>query len=290
VPRGWGALRSVLGFDGTAHDLLSDLAGSGSGILFVDGVDFFRAEERLTVVDLVREAATVRGMSVIVTARRDFGITQPNWLPSEALDKLGRAEAVIIEELSDSETDELRNAAPQLAALLSDSHPARSVARNLFRLSRLANRPFGAPALCTEAEMAEEWWQSADGAKDGGHRDRARALKALAGQALAQTDHLSAAGMPASTVDALVASESLSDLGNDRVAFRHDVLREWAIGNLLFSDLSLIERLPLDRPAPPDLGRGVELAARLSLHGDIAAQPVGSLAAPCPLAAYLRCG
>ncbi|MBZ5565002.1 MAG: ATP-binding protein [Acidobacteriia bacterium] len=118
----------------------------------------------------------------------------------------------------------------------------------------------------TEAEMAEEWWQSADGAKDGGHRDRARVLKALAEQALAQADHLSVTGMPASAVDALVASESLSDLGNDRVAFRHDVLREWAIGNLLYFDLSLIERLPLDRPAPPDLGRGVELAARLSIE------------------------
>jgi len=266
VPKGWLALRAVLGFDGTAHDLLSDLAGSGSAVLFVDSLDFFAAEERLTVIDLVREAATVPGMSVIVTARRDFGIAEPNWLPSEALDKLGRAEPVIIEELSDSETDELRNAAPELAALLSDSHPAREVARNLFRLSRLANRPSEAPALRTEAEMAEEWWQSADGAKDGGHRDRARVLKALADQALAQADHLSVTGMPASAVDALVASESLSDPGNDRVAFRHDVLREWAIGNLLFSDPSLIERLPLDRPAPADLGRGVELAARLAIE------------------------
>ncbi len=266
VPKGWLALRNVLGFDGTSHDLLSDLAGSGSAALFVDGLDFFRAEERLTVIDLVRGAATVRGMSVIVTTRRDFGIAEPNWLPSEALDKLGRAEAVIIEELSDSETDELRIAAPQLAALLSDSHPARPVARNLFRLSRLANRPSEAPALCTEAEMAEEWWQSADGARDGGHRDRARALNALTEQALAQADRLSVSAVPTSAVDALVASESLSDLGNDRVAFRHDVLREWAIGNLLFSEPSLIERLPLDRPAPPDLGRGVELAARLAIE------------------------
>jgi len=266
VPKGWLALRNVLGIDGAAHDLLSDLAASGSAALFVDGLDFFRAEERLTVIDLVREAAMVRGMSVIITARRDFGIVDPNWLPAEALDKLGRAEPVIIEELSDSETDELRNAAPQLVAVLSNGHPAREVARNLFRLFRLANRPSEAPALRTEAEMAEEWWQSADGAKDGGHRDRARVLKALARQALAQADHLSVTGMPASAVDALVARESLSDLGNDRVAFRHDVLREWAIGNLLFSDPSLVERLPLDRPGPADLGRGVELAARLAIE------------------------
>ena len=71
--------------------------------------------------------------------------------------------------------------------------------------------------------MAEAWWQSADGAKDAGHRERARVLKALAEQALARADHLTVTGMPASAVDALIASESLRDLGNDRVAFRHDV-------------------------------------------------------------------
>ena len=189
VAKGWLALKAVLGFDGTAHDLLSDLAGSGSAILFVDGLDFFHAEERLTVIDLVREAATVPGMSVVVTARRDFGTTEPNWLPAEVLDKLGRAYPVVIEELNHNETAELRSAAPQLSALLSDSHPAKEVAHNLFRLSRLATRPSGAPTLRTEAEMAEEWWQSADGTKDAGHRDRARVMKALAGPGASGPPH-----------------------------------------------------------------------------------------------------
>ena len=58
-------------------------------------------------------------------------------------------------------------------------------------------------------------------------------------------------------------SETLRDLGNDRVAFRHDVLREWAIANLLFSDPTLVQRLPLDRLALAGLARGVELAARI---------------------------
>jgi hypothetical protein len=64
----------------------------------------------------------------------------------------------------------------------------------------------------------------------------------------------------------LVASETLRDLGNDRVIFRHDVLREWAIANFLFADPTLLARLPLDRPTPPDLARGVELAARLAIE------------------------
>lgn len=114
--------------------------------------------------------------------------------------------------------------------------------------------------------MAEDWWLSADGARDPGHRDRARVLRALAEQTLAGADHLTVAGMPAAAVEALIASESLRDLHNDRVAFRHDVLREWAIGNLLFSDPAFVERLPLDRPAPADLARGLEIAARLAIE------------------------
>jgi hypothetical protein len=266
IAKGWFAMRGLLNFDGSAHDLLSDLAATGGAILFIDNLDFYGEEERLTVIDLVREAAKVRGISVIATARRDFGVAEPSWLPAATLDLLGRAEPVFIDELSDGEAEELRSGTPGLAALLADQHPARPVARNLFRLSRLANRPSEAPMPRTEAEMAEQWWQSADGAKDGGHRERARALASLAAQAIGRSEHLSVEGQSAAAVDALVRSGTLRDLGNDRVIFRHDVLREWAIANFLFADPAALARLPLDRPAPPDLARGVELAARLAIE------------------------
>jgi len=272
VGKGWAVMRSVFQFDGTARQLLSDLAASGGAFLFIDSLDFFSEEERHTVVDLVRDAAKIRGISVIVTARQDFAADEPNWLPSDALDVLGRADPVLVGELSDDETGELREAAPQLAALLADGHPARAVARNLFRLSRLARRPSDAPLPRTEAEMAEEWWQSADGKKDGGHRERSRVLAALADQALARVEWLSVKDLQANAVDALVTSETLRDRGNDRVIFRHDVLREWAIANALLADVALLDRLPLSRPAPSDLGRGVELAARLAIERDADAE------------------
>jgi hypothetical protein len=134
VPRGWLAMRAVLGFDGTARDLLSDLAADGGGVLFLDNLDFFDDEERLTAIDLLREAAKIPGMSVIATARRDFGVAEPSWLPADVIGQLGQAKPVVIDELSDAETEELRQAASQLRALLADNHPARQVARNLFRL------------------------------------------------------------------------------------------------------------------------------------------------------------
>ena len=114
--------------------------------------------------------------------------------------------------------------------------------------------------------MAEQWWRTADGRIDGDHRERARLLKALAEQALSHVGPFDVSDQPTSTIDALVASETLRDMGSDRVAFRHDVLREWAIANLLHSEPTMIERLPLDRPAPAALARGVELAARMALE------------------------
>lgn len=91
IPRGWTAMHQVVGFEGSAHDLLSEVAASGGATLFLDSVDFFGDMERATVSDLIREAAAVSGFNVVITARRSFGTEEPNWLPSEALDKLGRA-------------------------------------------------------------------------------------------------------------------------------------------------------------------------------------------------------
>lgn len=266
VPRGWSAMRAMLGFDGTAHDLLSDLAADGGAVLFIDNLDFFDDEERSTIVDLVREAAGIPGFSVIATARRQFGIDEPNWLPSESLDRLGRTEPIMLGELSEAEVDEVRHAAPKLVPLLAEDHPARAVTRNLYRLARLATQPTASTGLRTEVDMAEQWWKTADGEYDDGHRNRARLLKALAELALSKCDVLDVRQHPAQAIDALIKSETLSDLRNDRVVFRHDVLREWAIGSLIHVEPTMIERLPLDRPASAALARGVELAARMALE------------------------
>jgi hypothetical protein len=118
--------------------------------------------------------------------------------------------------------------------------------------------------------MAEQWWKTADGKLDdkldGDRRDRARLLKALAEEAISHAESVDVRHHPTKAVDALVMSETFRDLGNDRVAFRHDVLREWAIGNLLHSEPTMIKRLPLDRLASAGLARGVELAARMALE------------------------
>lgn len=268
VPNGWLALKAVLGFDGTARDLLVDLAVNGGTTLFLDNLDSFDEAERKTVVDLVRAGETIPGFTIIATMRRNFGIEEPNWLPSEVLDTLGRADPIMIGELHDAEIEEIRHAAPYLAPILSDSHPARPVVRNLFRLSRIANLSNAESTPRTEVEMAEQWWRSADGSTGKGHRDRGRLLKALAMQAAAGRDPMDSSDHPAAAVDALIASETLRDLREDRVSFYHDVLREWAIANVFQVDPSLADQWALQRPAPAIYARAVELAARMALERD----------------------
>jgi len=266
IAKGWTAMRAALGFDGTARDLLVDIAAGGGATLFIDNLDLFDDEERRTVVDIIREAAGVPGFSVIVTARRNFGIEEPNWLPAEILDRLGRTEPVMINELTDTEVDEIKHAAPALSSLLADNHPACKVARNLFRLSRLANLQGVESTLRTEVDMAEQWWQSADGRRDADHRERYRLLKVLAEQTLLNAGPYNVSNCPPNAINALIASETLRDQGNDSVSFQHDVLREWAIANLLYIDMTMIERLPLGGPAAASFERGVELAARMTLE------------------------
>ncbi len=261
TPRGWTALRAVLNFDGSARDLLVELSADGTGLLFIDNLDQFTEVEQVTVNDLLREVAKLPGFSVVATARRDFGNDEGAWLAQDALDQLGRAQPIVIGELGDTEVEEMVAAAPSLAGLLSSAHPASDVTRNLFRLARLAGRPKNAPILHTEIDMADEWWDTADGLQEG-QRERGRVLRYLAKQALGPETTFDVSSQPSAPVDSLIKSETLRDYGSDQVGFRHDVLREWAVAKLIDLNNDTIQQLPLDKRAPPFLARSVELYAR----------------------------
>ncbi len=266
TPRGWTEMRHRIGFEGTARELLIELTASGSSTLFIDSIDFFEESERATVRDLVSEAAEIPGLNVVVTARESFGTDEPNWLPSQAIEKL-RPTSVHIIELTESEIEELRQAAPALALLLADNHPAHDVVRNLFRLDRLARQPSDDPAPHTEAEMAKQWWQTGDGKRDEQTRERIRILRALAEQSISgDARPLDTSGYQAIPLDQLLASGTLREFGGERMIFRHDVFRDWAVANLLREDPAKLAALPLTRPAPASLARGVEIAARLAVE------------------------
>ena len=262
--QGWMTLQSTIGCQASATEFLSDLASNGGAMLFIDGVDFFDNEaKRVTVRDLVRAAAQVQNFFVVVTARSNFGIENPSWLPEDAIEKLGSAPPISITELDTDEIAQLREGDASLAELLVDAHPAREVVRNLFRLARLATRPRDQAVPRTEAEMGRDWWQSGGGGPEA-RRERCRVLRAVTAHAITSIEPADVSGVLGPVVEQLKMNGSLRELQPDKVVFQHDVLREWAIGCLLLEEPQHLVKLPLSQPAPAPLVRGVEIAARLS--------------------------
>lgn len=262
---GWAALAAQLGCEVSAREFLTDLAGDGGGTLFVDGIDRFDDPgQRATVADLIRAAAQVRGFGVVVTARLDFDADARAWLPAQALQELGEASPLVIDELSDEEVARLRDADPALAELLRPGHPAEKLVRNLYRLDRLARGVAAeAAAPFSEAQLAWQWWTTGDAAETANRLERLRLLRSLAVHSLASSAPMDTSTSPATAVSALTESGSLRALSSVRVEPAHDVLRDWAIGCLLHEEPEHFAAMALESPAPVRLVRGVELAARL---------------------------
>jgi energy-coupling factor transporter ATP-binding protein EcfA2 len=266
-PHGWLSLRATLGCNVSARDFLSDLASDGGAVLFIDGVDFFEDEgKKITVRDLVRAAASIPNFAVVITARSDFRKDEPSWLPEEALDALGRAPVLLIDALNADEIHQLSEADSGLASILSDKHPAREITRNLFRLARLASGQTGeAQVPKSEALMAQQWWTTGDGGETR-RRERTRLVRTLAERSLESSGPFDTRSESPSAVQSLIESATLRELKPEQVIFHHDVLHDWAVGCLLHDEPALIDKLPLSKPAPQTLVRGVEIAARLAIE------------------------
>jgi hypothetical protein len=262
---GWSALAQRLDMRGTAKNFLWDLAASGGGILFIDGLEMFTSvERRRTVNDLLREIADVPSFSVVVSKRPDVGVEDTGWVAEDALAKLGTPCQVVVGELNDDEVAALGNAAPELRALLSRDHPAASIARNLYRLAQLLKVPSSAN-IRTEAALADRWWKSADGAKPDDVRPAQRLLAELAEAALAGQDLVeTSTDTPARAH--LLRSLTLSEPKRDRLSFYHDVLRDWAIGARLSEDITLLDNVDLSVPPSPRVARGIEFSGRFALE------------------------
>jgi hypothetical protein len=264
--QGWTTTKAAIGYDGNGLDLMTELSLSGVETLFIDNLDFYSAEQRVTVSDLVRFAAQHPTMRVVVTTRLDFGKLEPTWLPKDALTRLGAPRTVTLDELSDEEVEELSAGAPRLASLLSKDHPAREIVRNLFRLSRLANRDDNGTWPATEADMARTWWELADGSEDEKLRERSRFIVKLAKHSLVSTSLFDGSNEDSKAIGQLKRSGTIREFGRDRFAFRHDVLREWAFANLFCEDQAFGSVPNLHERASADRARGAELAARIAIE------------------------
>lgn len=278
---GWASLKAILGFPGSARDLIVELAASGGGAIVIDSLDNFTPGARATAMDLIAEAARVPGVWVLITSRRALTTEDDNGVAESISAALGMAAPVIVDDLSDDEVEALVQAEPALAPLLANDHPARQIARNLFRLRRLLATAGDEAAAPSEIALARQWWTSGDGPTEG-RRERSRLLRALSEAAVRGDNRIDARDHPSNTIEALIRSGSVRDLGGDRLIFGHDVLRDWGVANLLEDLPDQIGFLPLSGPAPPILARGIELWARRGAMGGATLwqERLGSLTGP----------
>lgn len=262
---GWGAMRDQLRCDARAEELLADLAGDGGATLFIDGIDRIESlGERATVVDLVRSAASIPGFRVVATARMDFDPDASAWLPQDAIQQLGRAPCVVLKELSQAERTLLRSENTALAALLRPNHPAEKLVGNPYRLNRLART--GASQGTephSEAQMAYQWWETGDSAASVRRLERRRFLRDMAAHSLTGSAPFDTHGCPSEVLAELTASGTLREVRLDVHEFTHDVLRDWAIGCLLYDQPDRLEKLDRSQPVPVHLARAIDIAARL---------------------------
>jgi energy-coupling factor transporter ATP-binding protein EcfA2 len=274
IPGGWLALAQVIGRTVSKEELFNELGCGGGATLFIDNIDQIDdAGEWATVTDLLSGVAKTPGWRAVSTG----GVENEDWktkLPQQLI-KAGIA-TLQVDPISDDETEVLSEGNQALAIILGSSHPARGIARNLFYLSRMIELGAGqaetAAVIATEMDLARLWWRYGGGRnEDDGRFARLKVLRAMGAQVISHPGRVAfkADDLPSSTVAELLRFDSLrEDIKGATIAFRHDVLRDWTVGFQLHEEPELLNALPMDKPLPPGLARGLEIAARLALESD----------------------
>jgi len=273
IPGGWLQMQHAIECPFGRDELFNELGCGGSATLFVDNVDQIEDPAILaTVKDLLRAVAANPGWRAVVTTRAGASDWEANLLSG-----FGETDIAVLPvgEITDAETGLLAESNLALAVLLNSAHPARGIARNLFYLSRMIELGVGEDqprlGIATEIDLGRCWWRYGGGRSETGKLARLKVLRALGGQVLASPSRVSfrADAFDPTILDELLRFDTLrEDRPGSTVALRHDVLRDWTIGFLLDEEAERLTSLPLDKPLPAGLSRGLEIAARLAIEGD----------------------
>jgi hypothetical protein len=268
---GWLKMADALGCAGTRNELLNELGIGGAATLFIENIDQIDDDGVwLTLNDLLRGVIESPGWRAVYTVRSD----DTGWhtrLP-ENVRKLP-VRSIRVGEITDADAEVLSSGNPALAALLSPTHPARSIARNLFHLSRMIGLvpADGSPPLVNEVDLAGMWWKFGGGRSDSGKWERLKLLRDLGTQLIQHPSRVSfnADGLHSPTVAELLHLEGLREnRAGATVSFWHDTLRDWTLAFMLHDQPELLDSLPTDRPLPGAISRSIEIAARLALRDD----------------------
>ncbi len=273
--KGWASFAITNGLSSAPlTSLLVELGATGSGTLFIDGIDRIEKDHQPIVLDVLR---AILGSSLlsdwkIVVSLRDTGI-EPlrNWL-GDLLNTVSIA-TVEVDELNDDEAEVLANAKPQLRALLFGPTQVREIVRRPF-FAKILNQSFGTENSGSpfepqsEVDLIGNWWvRGGYNAVGRNAIERQRAIievGAIRARQLSQPISLGQLSTPTiSLIDQLVADGILQHVREGlTVRFSHDIFFEWSFFHVLSERGEKWPEEIRECGEPPAIARVVELTSQ----------------------------
>jgi hypothetical protein len=255
-------------------DLLAEIGSTGTAIIFIDGIDRVRPDQRGIITDLLKAIEENEELAnwKVLASSRDQGLEAYRaWFPASFYRGAGIGD-VPIGAFSDEEAQTLANEKPNLSRLLFGPKNVQEIVRRPFFAAVLARSfPDNSATPQTEIDLISAWWARAGhDAPEEAVPQRQRALLDLAEKGVRNLGkNIPARMLKESTfgqVAALKADLVIRDNnGGASYSFGHDIFFEWVfyrhlieLGDEWTSGLS-------NAGEPPLLGRVVGLLAQNAL-------------------------
>ena len=270
---GWTAFAASLGLKRSLVQLLSEIGSVTKPVLFIDGVDRIRPDQRGLILDVIRAIQTNSNLSnwrVLVTSR-DQGLEAfRTWFPSTFSASSGIGD-VIVEAFSEEESEQLAQSKPNLRAVLFGNPAVRDIARRPFFASVLARSiPYGTEPQ-TEVDLISAWWTHAghDAVSDAVPL-RQRALIDIAENGVRDFGkRIPVRDLKESSITQIAALKNdqiiKEQRGGASLTFSHDIFFEWAFFRLLIDLGDEWLKALVAAGEAPLLGRVVGILAQESL-------------------------
>lgn len=238
--KGWSSFAAANGLStASLAALLAEIGGTGSPILFIDGIDRIETAQQGVVLDVVRTILKNSALDnwKIVVSLRDTGL-EPlrNWL-GEVLGSIKLA-SVQVRELDDDEAEALAEGEPHLRPLLFGPSQVKEIVRRPF-FARILHESFATatdPPFTpqSEVDLVANWWTRGGYNATGQNAlNRQRALVELGGKrarSLSQPIRLAELTAPTTQVVTALVQDGILQWVREghTLRFSHDIFFEWA--------------------------------------------------------------